>query len=66
MEVRRAFNERIGTEDRLTLQMKHEEWGGIFVDYFSESIVDKSQMKLIVEKPEVSLSAVLHVFGQLW
>ena len=36
VEVRRAFNERIGTEDQLMLQMKHEEWGGIFVDYFSE------------------------------
>ena len=57
-EVRRAFSERIATGDRLTVQTKHDEWGGVFVDYFSDAIQDKSQMKLIVKKPEVSLSTV--------
>ena len=51
-EVRRAFCERITTGDRLTLQTKHDEGGG----GASSCIEDKNQMKLIVEKPEVSLS----------
>ena len=55
-EVMRAFCERIATGDRLTLQTKHDEWGGGGGGGgwgASSCIEDK---KLIVEKPEVSLS----------
>ena len=54
-EVRRVFSERIGGEDRLTLQTQEDDWGGVFVDCFSDSIKDKSRLKLVVEKSEVSL-----------
>ena len=50
-EIRQAFGKRISSEDRITLQLKHVEWDGVFVDYFGE---DKSMMRLVVEKVEVS------------
>ena len=49
-DVRKAFEERIGSDERITLQVKRKEWDGIFVDYFENELEDKSVMRLIVEK----------------
>ena len=57
-EIRQAFGERISSEDRITLQLKHVEWDGVFVDYFGDEIQDKSMMRLVVEKAEVCLYAL--------
>ena len=40
--------------------MKDEEWGGAFVDYFEDRVPDKSVLRVIVEKPQVSISTNLY------
>ena len=66
-QIRASYKERIKIEDTITLQIKDEDWGGLFVDFFTENIPDKSVFKIIVEKKEVCVnfnslhSAGLHV-----
>ena len=36
-EIKVNFKERICIEDKVTLQMKDEDWGGVFVDFFAET-----------------------------
>ena len=36
--------------------MKDEDWGGVFVDFFAETVQDRSMFKVVVEKDEVSCS----------
>ena len=38
--------------------MKDEEWGGTFVDYFEDRVPDKSVLRVIVEKPQVSICTI--------
>ena len=40
--------------------MKDKEWGGAFVDYFEDGVPDKSVLRDIVEKPQVSISTNLY------
>ena len=53
-EIKASYKERITNEDKVTLQIKDEDWGGLFVDFFSENVPDKSVFKIIVEKNQVS------------
>lgn len=53
--IREGFKERVGEGDRLTLQVKSEEWDGMYIDFFGETIEDRMKLRLVVEKPEVSL-----------
>lgn len=57
-EVRRSFSKKIGDQDKLTLQTQHSDWDGVYVDYFSDSIEDKSRFKLIVEQSTGNPSTV--------
>ena len=54
--IRAAYSERIGPHDRLTLQVKSEEWDGMLIDFFGEEIEDRMKMTVVVEKPEVSFA----------
>ena len=51
--IRVSYSERIGPNDRLTLQAKSEEWDGMLVDFFEDDVQDKMTLMLVVEKPEV-------------
>jgi len=48
--IRVAYKERIGPNDRLTLQLKSEEWDGMLIDFFQEDIQDRMKLTLVVEK----------------
>ena len=52
--IRAAYCERISPSDRLTLQVKCNEWGGMLIDYFDEEVQDKMKLTVIVKKIEVS------------
>ena len=49
-EIRHVYRERISPSDKLFLQVKDEEWGGVFVDFFSDVVPDKSIFKVILER----------------
>ena len=51
--VRATFSDRINPHDRLTLQVKDDDWGGVFVDCVGDKIPNRSIMKVVLEKPEV-------------
>ena len=36
-EIKVNFKGRICIEDKVTLQVKDEDWGGVFVDFFAET-----------------------------
>lgn len=55
-----AHKERIGTNDLLTLQVKSEEWDGMLIDCFQDTIQDRMKLTVVVEKAEVS-SINIHV-----
>ena len=53
--IRETFSDKIKDNDAVILQMKDEEWGGAFIDYFEDRVPDKSILRVIVEKPQVSI-----------
>lgn len=56
--IRVTFSDKIKDSDAIILQMKDEEWGGAFIDYFEDRVPDKSILRVIVEKPQVSICTV--------
>ena len=48
-QIRASYRGRINFEDDITLQLKDEEWGGEFVDYFGDSVPDRSVVRVVVE-----------------
>ena len=56
--IRATFSDKIGHEDTITLQMKDENWAGAFVDYFQDTVPDKSVFRAIAENPQVSTCAL--------
>ena len=47
--IRVAYSERIGPNDRLTLQVRSQEWDGMLIDFFGDEIEDKmSKMSFII------------------
>ena len=48
-QIREVFRERIGTDDRVTLQVKDKEWEGMFIDFFSNEVPDRGVFRVIVE-----------------
>lgn len=58
--IRKAYTERIGYDDVVTLQLKDEQWGeGVFVDFFDDVVPDRAVFKVIVEKSEVGCLCAL-------
>lgn len=53
--IRVAYKERIGPNDRLTLQVQNDEWGGMLVDFFEDHVQDRMKVSLVVERPKVRL-----------
>ena len=41
-----TFSDKIEDNDAVVLQMKDEEWGGAFVDYFEDRVPDKAFLGL--------------------
>ncbi len=46
--TRLAFSEVVGPRDSVALQMKDEDWGGVFVDKLDGEIPSRSVLKAIV------------------
>ena len=55
--IRVAYSERIGPNNRLTLQVRSQEWDGMLIDFFGDEIEDKMKLfMVIVEKAEVGFA----------
>ena len=48
--IRIEYGDKIASQDNITLQLKDEDWGGIFFDFFQDSVPDRSIFKAVVEK----------------
>ena len=48
-------SDKIKDNDAVILQIQDEEWSGAFIDYFEDQVPDKSVLRVIVEKPQVSI-----------
>ena len=61
--VREAFCDRINiaADDCVTLQIKDDEWQGMYIDFFANDVPDRAVLKVIVERPEVCLDCTVHV-----
>jgi len=59
--IRRVFQEKINPYDKLTLQVKSEEWGGVFVDFFNDAVPDKSVFKVILERCDEVCSPICYI-----
>ncbi len=46
--TRGVFSDTVKPGDRITMQLKDEAWGGVFVDNLSGQIPDRSVLKAIV------------------
>ena len=55
--IRAAYSERISPSDRLTLQIKSDEWDGMLIDFFDDHVQDRMKLTVVVEKVEVSSDA---------
>ena len=53
--IREIFGERIADDDHVTLQIKDQEWEGMYIDFFENEVPDRAVLKVIVERPEVCL-----------
>ena len=55
-QVRDAYyKERIQPDDVVTLQVKDTDFDGMFVDFLEGEIVDKSVIRVIIEKAQVKI-----------
>ena len=52
--IRAAYSERISPSDRLTLQIKSDEWDGMLIDFFDDHVQDRMKLTVVIEKVEVS------------
>lgn len=48
--IRVAYKERIGPNDRLTLQLKSEDWDGMLIVFFEVHIQDRMKLTFVVKK----------------
>ena len=55
----RVFKDVLKVEDRITLQLKNDEWGGVFVDALEGHISKRSVIKAIVTTPVGSMLTFL-------
>ena len=53
--IKREFGERIDSDDHITLQLqsKFENFKGLFLNYFDDSIEDGSIFRIVLEKKKV-------------
>ncbi len=48
--IRNEFGHHIPEGASITLQIKDEDWGGVFVDYLEDCVADKSVFNLVIER----------------
>ena len=59
-EIKTVFKDLLG-DSQVFLQVKDENWGGIFIDVLEQEIPDKSVLKakrVVVANPEVNVGSV--------
>ena len=66
--VREAFSDVIGDrQEQLIVQVKHEEWGGDFVDLGLGGVPDRSVVKAVLvpcDQPRPGISHIMEVSGK--
>ena len=50
--IKTAYEDKIGEGDKITLQLKNEDWGGFFVDFFRDDVEHKSVLRMLIEKAQ--------------
>ena len=63
-EIRNVFSDLLAPRDKIYLQVKDEEWGGIFVDFFEDDVVHKSVFKMVAIKPVQVCTSVVNISCQ--
>ena len=53
--IKATFSDVLLPGQTFFLQIKSEEWGGVFIDLLEKEIPDKSVIKAVVRKPEVCI-----------
>ena len=48
--IKSAFDDQLAPTSSLILQIRDEEWGGVFVDLISQDVPDRSVVKIFVDK----------------
>ena len=57
--VRDVYSDLLPSNCTIFLQVKDEEWEGVFVDYFEGTVPDKSIFRIVTAKPvEVKIQCV--------
>ena len=58
------FSDLLAPRDKIYLQVKDEEWGGIFADVFENDVVHKSVFKMVAIKPVQVCTCVVNISCQ--
>ena len=61
-----AYGERIGPNDHLTLQVMSEEWDGMLIDFFQDTIQDRMKLTVVVEKAEVNSYLCTYIISEMY
>ena len=51
-EIFKTYSDFLNGNEKIFIQLKDEDWGGHFVDYFGDAIADRSVIRVIVSKPQ--------------
>lgn len=54
-----AFSDKLPPKSSLILQIRDDEWGGMFVDLISQEILDRSVVKVLVDDSSKQVSDIL-------
>ena len=49
--IQEVYSDLLPPNCNIFLQLKDEQWGGVFVDYFESTIPDRSIFKIVTAKP---------------
>ena len=47
--VRSTYADKVSDKTTITLQIEEAEWGGRFIDFFGDTVVDKSVFRAIMD-----------------
>ena len=54
-----AFSDKLPPKSSLILQIRDDEWGGMFVDLISQEVLDRSVVKVLVDDSSKQVSDIL-------
>ena len=63
-EIRNMFSDLLAPRDKIYLQVKDEEWGGIFVDFLEDDVVHKCVFRMMAIKPVQVCTSVVNISSQ--